>query len=302
VLAATAPFLLPYAELRQLGFNPRSLAETRHFSADVYAYFTADPNLRLWGKTAQAWPKSEWLLFPGLTIVVLAGIGLSEHRKTAEDAKSADQNVSQRSRDLPVFLIVAAALVVCCSVIRSGCGIKITSLSRVLVVCAMVGAIAPARRGTPARRRGAGCCAGRRLLRHHAARGRHVVRAGRPREGASWPARTYALFITWCPASTASACPLRDDRHAGPRRPRLARHRRRRSPSSPARERDRRGAHPARAIAIRCRQPERHRLQAGGAAPLPARSRPARPARCLSIRRAAAGVGRLIELPLGGRR
>ena len=32
-----------------LGFSPRSLTETRRFSADVYGYFTADPNLRLWG-------------------------------------------------------------------------------------------------------------------------------------------------------------------------------------------------------------------------------------------------------------
>ena len=75
VLAATAPFLLPYLELRRLGFNPRSLTETRRFSADVYAYFTADPNLRIWGSIAQAWPKAEGLLFPGLTIVVLAAIG-----------------------------------------------------------------------------------------------------------------------------------------------------------------------------------------------------------------------------------
>src|SRR5262249_31797520 len=49
VVFATVPFLLPYLELRALGFNPRSLDETRRFSADVYAYLTADPNLRLWG-------------------------------------------------------------------------------------------------------------------------------------------------------------------------------------------------------------------------------------------------------------
>ena len=84
VLAATAPFLLPYLELRRLGFSPRSLAETQRFSADVYAYFTADPNLWLWGPIAQAWPKSEGLLFPGLTIVVLAAIGL---RRTEQDPR-----------------------------------------------------------------------------------------------------------------------------------------------------------------------------------------------------------------------
>jgi len=35
VFAATVPFLLPYLELRRLGFNPRSLTETKKLSADV---------------------------------------------------------------------------------------------------------------------------------------------------------------------------------------------------------------------------------------------------------------------------
>ena len=105
VFAATVPFLLPYVELRRLGFSPRSLAETRRFSADVYAYLTADPNLRLWGSVAQAWPKSEGLLFPGLTIVVLAAIGIGRWKeKTAETAEIAEKTFSQRSlRSLPVF-------------------------------------------------------------------------------------------------------------------------------------------------------------------------------------------------------
>ena len=64
VLAATMPFLLPYLELRRLGFNPRSLTETKKFSADVYAYFTADPNLRLWGPIASAWQEAEGGCFP----------------------------------------------------------------------------------------------------------------------------------------------------------------------------------------------------------------------------------------------
>src|SRR4029079_14482894 len=96
-LGATVPFLLPYLELRRLGFNPRSLAETRRFSADVYAYFTADPNLRVWGSLAQAWPKAEGLLFPGLTIAVLAAIGLTYKEATAEIAEHAKKRFSLRS-------------------------------------------------------------------------------------------------------------------------------------------------------------------------------------------------------------
>ena len=75
VLGVTGLFLLPYLEVRRLGFDPRSLEETARFSADVYAYLTADPNLRLWGPIVQAWPKAEGALFPGFTIVALALVG-----------------------------------------------------------------------------------------------------------------------------------------------------------------------------------------------------------------------------------
>ena len=63
VVLATVPFLLPYLELRRLGFSPRSMVETIRFSADTYAYLTADPNLRLVGPLMQEWPKGEGSLF-----------------------------------------------------------------------------------------------------------------------------------------------------------------------------------------------------------------------------------------------
>jgi len=67
-----------------------SLAETRRFSADVYAYFTADPNLRVWGSIAQAWPRSEGVLFPGLTIVILAAIGVRAKLAPSRHASCSD--------------------------------------------------------------------------------------------------------------------------------------------------------------------------------------------------------------------
>jgi hypothetical protein len=143
VIAATAPFLLPYVELRKLGFSARSLTETQRFSADVYAYLTADPNLRLWGPIAQAWPKSEGLLFPGLTIVVLAAIGVGRRRteKTGETAEHAGLNSSRRAlRSLRFFLIVIPSAVIVALLLGFNIrlpGIKITSLSRVLLVYAI---------------------------------------------------------------------------------------------------------------------------------------------------------------------
>jgi hypothetical protein len=72
---ATLPFLFPYLELRRLGFLPRSLAETRKFSADVYGYLTIDPNLRLWGSLVRAWPRAEGALFPGFVVTFMAAVG-----------------------------------------------------------------------------------------------------------------------------------------------------------------------------------------------------------------------------------
>ena len=76
VAAIVLPFLLPYGELRRLGFVPRTLAEVQKYSADVYAWFTADPHLLLWHRVMNAWPHAEGALFPGLTITLLAGLGI----------------------------------------------------------------------------------------------------------------------------------------------------------------------------------------------------------------------------------
>ena len=141
-LAATLPFLLPYVELRRLGFSPRSLAETRRFSADVYAYFTADPNLHLWGSIAQAWPKSEGLLFPGLTVAILAIVGAT--RGVADSTN----DVKPRGLDRTSMAMLAAGLLMLGVVtalllgfsIRVP-GIKITSFSRVLFFCGLLVAV-----------------------------------------------------------------------------------------------------------------------------------------------------------------
>src|SRR5262249_22315165 len=133
VAAATAPFLLPYIELRRLGFSPRSLDETRRFSADVYAYLTADPNLPLGGPVAQAWPYAEGVLFPGLTIVALAMFGVV----CARSQRRADPLAT-----LAVLVALAWAAVVVALLFDNSIrlpGIKITSLSRVLAVGAMAG-------------------------------------------------------------------------------------------------------------------------------------------------------------------
>src|SRR5688572_8658939 len=75
-IAATVPFLLPYAALRaELGFG-RPRAEVIRYSADVYSYATATDAQLLWGGVIRAFPKAEGDLFPGFIAILLALIGL----------------------------------------------------------------------------------------------------------------------------------------------------------------------------------------------------------------------------------
>jgi hypothetical protein len=162
VVAATIPFLLPYLELRRLGFNPRSLAETKKFSADVYAYFTADPTLRLWGPIATAWQEAEGVLFPGLTIVILAAIGVvgagAFDRRSLSVGRGASASIltEPRARMLQYGLLL---FVIACWLAVVGLllgwsirvpALRVTELSRTLVVAvaatvALLAASAPAR-------------------------------------------------------------------------------------------------------------------------------------------------------------
>jgi len=76
VVAATAPFLLPYAQLRNEVWGARTMAEVSRFSADVYSYATAFSEQRLWGRLVSAYPKAEGELFPGAVPLLLALIGI----------------------------------------------------------------------------------------------------------------------------------------------------------------------------------------------------------------------------------
>ena len=105
-MLATLPFVLPYVKLRHLGFTARSLGETDHFSADVYAYLTADPNLRLWGGVIDAWPKAENALFPGLTIFALAAIAIIAAWRQARTRQAA-----RRVETVLAWALAAAAIV-----------------------------------------------------------------------------------------------------------------------------------------------------------------------------------------------
>jgi hypothetical protein len=135
VAAITTPFLLPYLELRRLGFSPRSIGEARRFSADVYAYFTADPSLRLSGAIWKAWPRAEGLLFPGMTIVVLAALAA-----VSPSARSSTRNTGRLLFALGAFSCLAATLLLGYSIRLPF--VKMTSFSRLMAMAAALAAIA----------------------------------------------------------------------------------------------------------------------------------------------------------------
>jgi hypothetical protein len=135
VFIVTLPFLLPYLELRRLGFDPRSLTETKRFSADVYAYFTADPGLWFWGPRASAWPRAEGSLFPGLTIVLLAAFGaVARHTWTGKR-----EGRPPAWHRLVMVVVIACWLAVLLLLFGKSIrlpGLRITEFSRTMIVAA----------------------------------------------------------------------------------------------------------------------------------------------------------------------
>jgi hypothetical protein len=134
----TAPFLLPYWQLRHLGFSPRSLAETIRYSADVLGYATADAGMRLWGEVVRAWPKPEGSLFPGFAIALLAVFALlKQWRKARDESRAAP---AAAARWLSALLVVAVSVTLAILMGWSlrlhigGIELRLTSLDRGLFV------------------------------------------------------------------------------------------------------------------------------------------------------------------------
>jgi hypothetical protein len=139
VAAVTAPFVIPYVELRRLGFGPRTLGETSSFAADVYGYLTTDVRMWLWGHVVRAWPSREGSLFPGFSILLLAALGIAERWWNARRQSSA------RAGEGPARLVGSLLLIACgvlvaillgwsLRLVAAGVELKITSLGRVVIL------------------------------------------------------------------------------------------------------------------------------------------------------------------------
>ncbi|MDA1305640.1 MAG: hypothetical protein O2917_00075 [Acidobacteria bacterium] len=90
-LAATYPFLAPYFDVRaHTDVGVRTAEEIALFSADTHALVTPSPASWFWAERLPGYQKAEGEGFPGLTIVILAAlgvaVGLTHRRRQTHDA------------------------------------------------------------------------------------------------------------------------------------------------------------------------------------------------------------------------
>jgi hypothetical protein len=111
VTAVTLPFLLPYLELRRLGFGPRVLNEVKAFSADVFSYWTSPSESWLWGGLIRAFPKAEGDLFPTVAALFLGAVGVAGSLSAAWAHAQARPPAASRTLMAAVWVLIAAAAV-----------------------------------------------------------------------------------------------------------------------------------------------------------------------------------------------
>ena len=117
-IGLTAPFLYPYARLRALGQPPRPLVSVVQYSADTYAWLTANEQLQFWGSRLQTLVRPEGDLFPGAVPVLLVLVALALAGRHRWRLASAAGELTPERRAMPlgrmqgVIAVVAAVVAV----------------------------------------------------------------------------------------------------------------------------------------------------------------------------------------------
>lgn len=152
VIAVTGPFLLPYLQLRQLGFPPRPLSEVMAFSADVYSYLTAPAESWVWGQwlPVRLFPKPEGDLFTSCAALLMAACGFGASVQAAWRT-SAASDVVGRTRSWAAWLLAVVAVVygILALIVFLGFGfarlgplpIRVTDLTRMAGIAALASAL-----------------------------------------------------------------------------------------------------------------------------------------------------------------
>jgi hypothetical protein len=111
VIAFTVPLLLPYAAVRKQLQLERAPGEVMRYSADVYSYATAFGEQPIWGGIADAFPKAEAQLFPGIVTLLLATIGLFTGATTPRPTVSSSEKTTAPWRRWLAVILAAGVIV-----------------------------------------------------------------------------------------------------------------------------------------------------------------------------------------------
>lgn len=116
-LALTLPFLLPYARARSSLGLTRPYEEVLSFSADLFAWVNAPPQLHLWGPLLNKYPQPEGDLFQGAVPMLLGvlALGLWLARGRAR-SRGLEMGATPRTAALARVLAVLTAVAVVAAV------------------------------------------------------------------------------------------------------------------------------------------------------------------------------------------
>lgn len=158
-IAATLPFLLPYAAARAQFGHVRPFAEVLSYSADLHAYLNAPYQLHFWGSRLTPWPQVEGDLFPGAVPLLLGAAAaawwlarlIMAVRDATATAPRRERLMTRGLAVLTLLLVATAGLVVVSGGFVSDLGgvpLRVTNVRRTLTyaaICAAAGAAVSAR-------------------------------------------------------------------------------------------------------------------------------------------------------------
>ncbi len=148
-LAGTLPFLLPYARAKATQGLTRPYGEVLSFSADLFAYVNAPPQLHWWGPILNRYPQPEGDLFMGATPMLLAVMAIGVWLWNARMAsRHVPLGTSARTERIARYLLVGTGLGVVAAIAIAATGgvvwtvggliVRATNVTRTLTIAALL--------------------------------------------------------------------------------------------------------------------------------------------------------------------
>ncbi|MFN7978646.1 MAG: hypothetical protein U0P30_10945 [Vicinamibacterales bacterium] len=117
-VALMLPFLLPYQQAKATQGFTRPYEEVLSFSADLYAYVNAPPQVRAWGPILNKYPQPEGDLFPGAVPILLAIVAIASWLVRARVvSRGAAMGTSAKTERAAWWLLALTALLVLAAVV-----------------------------------------------------------------------------------------------------------------------------------------------------------------------------------------